>query len=278
MKQRAFTLIELLVVIAIIAILAAILFPVFAQAKLAAKKTAIISNMKQNGTALMIYLSDYDDMIPLKAIIGYDPTDPALTWDKQIQPYMKNYSLLNSPEDSRPKYDTPFGKTRRSVAIAHNYFRGVQVNDGWGWGTTLHRAGISGTYAPDPAGTVVFGLKPQPAYTDPTIYNKIEWQDGHGMYTTRRNNMNSSDPRAQYGEIMATYGEGTVWTYADSHAKFMRVNGFAGDGTPHGYLIPGYKEGAFGSVNDPYWDKGIVCLDWPWSVNDPEGACKIPGE
>src|ERR1700716_4080994 len=61
--KRAFTLIELLVVIAIIAILAAILFPVFAQAKLAAKKTSDLSNLKQIGLGTKIYLSDYDDTL-----------------------------------------------------------------------------------------------------------------------------------------------------------------------------------------------------------------------
>ncbi len=63
--KRAFTLIELLVVIAIIAILAAILFPVFAQAKSAAKKVTCLSNLKQIGTASMLYTADYDDMAPL---------------------------------------------------------------------------------------------------------------------------------------------------------------------------------------------------------------------
>lgn len=67
MKNRAFTLIELLVVIAIIAILAAILFPVFAQAKMAAKKTATLSNIKQLGTSTAIYLADADDTFPLSA-------------------------------------------------------------------------------------------------------------------------------------------------------------------------------------------------------------------
>lgn len=64
MKRNAFTLIELLVVIAIIAILAAILFPVFAQAKSAAKKTQSVSNLKQTATAFMIYSTDYDDHMP----------------------------------------------------------------------------------------------------------------------------------------------------------------------------------------------------------------------
>jgi prepilin-type N-terminal cleavage/methylation domain-containing protein len=65
MQNRAFTLIELLVVIAIIAILAAILFPVFAQAKMAAKKTKILSNVKQMATGTLIYTNDYDDTFPL---------------------------------------------------------------------------------------------------------------------------------------------------------------------------------------------------------------------
>jgi len=65
MKNRAFTLIELLVVIAIIAILAAILFPVFAKAKMAAKSITCISNIKQIGLAFEMYLNDYDDKFPV---------------------------------------------------------------------------------------------------------------------------------------------------------------------------------------------------------------------
>ena len=79
MNRRAFTLIELLVVIAIIAILAALLFPVFAQAKAAAKKSVCLSNLKQIGLSFTLYLNDYDDRLPdrrdLKSSIygGYKP-------------------------------------------------------------------------------------------------------------------------------------------------------------------------------------------------------------
>ncbi len=109
-----FTLIELLVVIAIIAILAAILFPVFAQAKAAAKKTACLSNSKQIGTGLYIYLNDFDDTLPMA---NY-PTSPsnvassfsylsggaggfvAQNWADIIQPYTKNYQMFKCPDDS----------------------------------------------------------------------------------------------------------------------------------------------------------------------------------
>src|SRR5712692_7503045 len=63
-RASAFTLIELLVVIAIIAILAAILFPVFAQARAKARQAACLSNEKQVGTAIMMYVQDYDEVLP----------------------------------------------------------------------------------------------------------------------------------------------------------------------------------------------------------------------
>lgn len=88
--KRAFTLIELLVVIAIIAILAAILFPVFAQAKLAAKKTQTLSNMKQSSLGLIMYCGDVDDVFPMAEYGDGDPNYPHITWTTTIFPYVKN--------------------------------------------------------------------------------------------------------------------------------------------------------------------------------------------
>ncbi len=104
MVRKGFTLIELLVVIAIIAILAAILFPVFAQAKLAAKKAADLSNVKQLGTALAIYLNDNDDTYPyLTRVDQGGAAFPADLWmwssEGVIGPYTKNYQLLMEPVD-----------------------------------------------------------------------------------------------------------------------------------------------------------------------------------
>lgn len=97
--KRAFTLIELLVVIAIIAILAAILFPVFAQAKAAAKKTTQLSNDKQIALGILMYCNDNDDIFPVRQIVLNDGNDSAVpprvswaptTWRELSAPYIKN--------------------------------------------------------------------------------------------------------------------------------------------------------------------------------------------
>ena len=86
MRQRGFTLIELLVVIAIIAILAAILFPVFAQAREKARQATCASNLKQIGIAILTYVQDYDEVYPP---VDYDAEGVRFTWYRYVEPYVR---------------------------------------------------------------------------------------------------------------------------------------------------------------------------------------------
>jgi prepilin-type N-terminal cleavage/methylation domain-containing protein len=99
MRKRAFTLIELLVVIAIIAILAAILFPVFAQAREKARQATCISNMKQLGVAFMAYVTDYDETYP-----PADYNSPArVNWYVMVEPYIKAGLSVSSQSPGQKK-------------------------------------------------------------------------------------------------------------------------------------------------------------------------------
>lgn len=105
---RAFTLIELLVVIAIIAILAAILFPVFAQAKNAAKITVALAHVKQIGLAQQLYLDNYDDTFFLIRPDIWSPTlsnnkKLAKTWKHVMMPYTKNSDMFQDPVSAAAK-------------------------------------------------------------------------------------------------------------------------------------------------------------------------------
>jgi prepilin-type N-terminal cleavage/methylation domain-containing protein/prepilin-type processing-associated H-X9-DG protein len=101
--RRGFTLIELLVVIAIIAILAAILFPVFARAREKARQTSCLSNIKQIGLGSLMYCQDYDEMF-FGHIQGtrntfYPPAGIFLNWAQQVYPYVKNEGLFVCPSN-----------------------------------------------------------------------------------------------------------------------------------------------------------------------------------
>ena len=108
-RKSGFTLIELLVVIAIIAILAAILFPVFTSAKQIAKRSACVSNMKQIGMSIKMYMDDNNDTLPLPLVPNGDDQDeryywPVSTWRTAIDSYVKNDSVFNCPARGVAQY------------------------------------------------------------------------------------------------------------------------------------------------------------------------------
>ncbi|HEV2474186.1 MAG TPA: prepilin-type N-terminal cleavage/methylation domain-containing protein [Chthonomonadales bacterium] len=129
--RRAFTLIELLVVIAIIAILAAILFPVFAQARASARAISCVSNVKQFALGVLMYAQDYDEHIPLIdnngssyygccptggtscypdwGVPGTDPNEPDAMFAGVVQPYIKNRQMTYCPEAGQTNWQAAIG-------------------------------------------------------------------------------------------------------------------------------------------------------------------------
>ena len=143
MKKNAFTLIELLVVIAIIAILAAILFPVFAQAREKARQTQCLNNLKQISMAWIMYTNDYDEKVcPMQSTdwtIWWDGKDD--TWGASgkfyydqgyLGPYIKNGKMGKCPSYNGKSYD------RENTGYAYNVMLGGEVQ-------------MDGTYVPEPA-------------------------------------------------------------------------------------------------------------------------------
>ena len=117
--SQAFTLIELLVVIAIIAILAAILFPVFQKVRENARRTSCLSNEKQLGLAFVQYTQDYDERYPSGAVAGAGPHSFGQGWGGQIYTYVKSVGVYKCPDDSTA-VQANGGYTASPVSYAYN--------------------------------------------------------------------------------------------------------------------------------------------------------------
>jgi len=116
-RKRAFTLIELLVVIAIIAILAAILFPVFSRARENARATACLSNLKQISLCMLQYVQDNDESYPVGTSTG---GARGQGWAGELMPYVRNYQVFVCPDDT-------------TVAGGQNYTISYALNQGMAW-------------------------------------------------------------------------------------------------------------------------------------------------
>jgi prepilin-type N-terminal cleavage/methylation domain-containing protein/prepilin-type processing-associated H-X9-DG protein len=234
---RGFTLIELLVVIAIIAILAAILFPVFAQAREKARQSACLSNCKQMGLGVMLYTEDYDQTLPMGGFTGKKPD----RWYEFIAPYTKNKGIYVCP--SRPDYkqlDYGVGGYGININICQ-----------WTFGRRLVEvADIAGTFI------ICDGAQCSKAVTknlDPYSWQALEtspsdWQvtppgawDNNGYVP-----YNSYDQWGNEGRRpIARHNKGLSIIYCDGHARWSDINAFLGP-MPRGWP---YK--------DPHnsWDK-----------------------
>ncbi|HCA46894.1 MAG TPA: hypothetical protein DEP45_05880 [Armatimonadetes bacterium] len=210
MARRGFTLIELLVVIAIIAILAAILFPVFARAREKAKQTSCLSNCKQMGLAVMMYVSDYDDNYPARqrplaapfTYNGYTHSS-AILWYMAIEPYHKNVQVFNCPS-------------------ADVTWRGQYTGD--------TRYGINTHIAGNNSASNVSDIK-KPAET--IIIADSDWTHSTADYGFSNSWMLANPPHVSRF-IPSRHNGGANITLCDGHAKFYQIQidpAYTGTGT-----------------------------------------------
>jgi prepilin-type N-terminal cleavage/methylation domain-containing protein len=224
-RRRAFTLIELLVVIAIIAILAAILFPVFAQAREKARQTACTSNMKQVSSAAIMYAQDYDEVLPfqgnpanLRADIGNYTSSPFAVWINGLQPYVKNAGVWVCPS-----------------SVKHPTVPPVAPNDTNYW-INGHASGKALAAIPLPADSILFvewkyrlpntGQRP---YWNGTCPPATQGGTGSGCPDTWHPNSEWGSNHvvgdaAQSGIGARANIRGAPYPYVDGHVKFMRTS------------------------------------------------------
>lgn len=236
--RRAFSLIELLVVVAIIVVLAAILFPVFARAKSAAKKTVGLSNTRQLALAVMLYLPDYDDRYPVGISKGewieelqrYRYHTP---WFVRVWPYMKNREVREDPSHPRR-----LPRNSREVITWGTHY-GMNISLGWIDG------GLPGSALQYPAGLVGVSLAGTYSSTIRTDAEKLDpdtWPRhlrswiGWGVYgpTYFRGNAvrHPYSPAPQGWEalvrVAGVHSGAVTVAFADGHAKPMPIKRLVG--------------------------------------------------
>ena len=219
--RKAFTLIELLVVIAIIAILAAILFPVFAQAKAAAKKTQALSNAKQVVLGYIMYVGDYDDTYyeHAQGMSTGNQLPTSLIWNGYLNPYMKNTQLANDPMAQNPV------TTYNNTTFTGMYYQPVdykQLALGYNWNFTSQLdyacSQDFGSTTPDCS---VFWNASQIAFPAQTLLfassaQRQPSQTGSGFWVSPVHNIEADNG------ISARHNGFTVVGFMEGHAKALK--------------------------------------------------------
>ena len=226
-KRRGFTLIELLVVIAIIAILAAILFPVFANAREKARQTTCASNEKQLGLAFLQYVQDYDETFPVGNIdANVDPNDYDVRgWAGDIYPYVKSKAAYTCPDD-------PTAPTAPNVAVSYAYNAHFGHNMQSYGGQLATRPYMINAKLTAPASTVLL-CELQNSFTDASNPNENYSCGTYGTQASFGNPMATGVfPLQSFTVIAANNGmvhvTGSNFLAADGHVKFLGASKISG--------------------------------------------------
>lgn len=269
-RRKGFTLIELLVVIAIIAILAAILFPVFAKAREKARQTGCVSNEKQLALGVIMYAGDWDECAPGVThpwgggFTAYDATTNNSLWEVNIEPYIKNKSMFKCPSSAGAQtYVGGNGRTYVSgvwipadwagtsfgygmnVVIQISGHAPIDANDMTNGGIWFHWAQAG--FAPDTG----YGGKNFAAFKNPSEVMMLG--DANGPVELCGDKSNISDACADATSCIALGGSGcgewglfyaddtnarhnggNNWAYCDGHVKWQRINRYRCAGTTDG--------------------------------------------
>lgn len=267
-RMRGFTLIELLVVIAIIAILAAILFPVFAQARESARVASCLSNMRQLGLGISMYSQDYDENLPLRRIV--DPTYTEGSWKHLVYPYVKNLQIFRCPtnpaskvldESGDPNWQPPYNpnvpKMYRGYFIYQAFFKSSSPVGSASWWGGMPYSSVAFDY---PANTLILGE------------NKDEYGD-YGPWMPVVPDWGPSG--SNWGAKHRGSDRAVNITFMDGHAKFTTWDASCAQSNPDGTNMWAYNRNNLSN----YGGSGI---DLSWldtfctTLQQAESSGKLP--
>jgi prepilin-type N-terminal cleavage/methylation domain-containing protein/prepilin-type processing-associated H-X9-DG protein len=274
--RNAFTLIELLVVIAIIAILAAILFPVFAQARESARQTSCLSNTKQLGLGILQYVQDYDEKFPLWIYVddprgNNDPNKwccaPANTtdtpwgpwklahygWDKTVQPYVKNVQIFQCPSNSEGPNRSASTNDSDATGAVHYALNGhLSLRDGNA--STQNLASVR-----FPAVTILLAENSKAGSTGETTAD-VQWMEwGYNQGHPKQLNgdaglLNTWDANDNGNQINALCHQGENNTQQWGQTSRLRAHKGGGNYA----FVDGHSKWYQGTASCVVWDRGNV--------------------
>jgi prepilin-type N-terminal cleavage/methylation domain-containing protein/prepilin-type processing-associated H-X9-DG protein len=238
--RRGFTLIELLVVIAIIAILAAILFPVFAQAREKARTASCQSNLKQLGTAMRMYTDDYDGIYVPSWMYpnGWDNC-PRYMWGDLIQPYVKNFQILVCPSASGLRFPADANGTPQACPAYRNCsqiqfcslplgYAYVEGNPRVIYPYARSHANGGDNYvgmiqASSPDGRGELGAADSSIEDHANTIVLVDWaRDNAVIYAIPRDSDRGPELQNSRSRVGSRHSEGFNALFADSHVKWIR--------------------------------------------------------